>query len=134
MPGEIKDNMIPPASTTSVTDGATPINNKAGRRLSFFRAPSIFHSAIYGAVAGNARGIQYTIIVGLAFYGGYYVYRALKLNTNNTEYYGRQSRWRHLEKQQLFQRELSQKMNGNFVANLTQEYDPVALRQPGGHM
>ncbi|EDO07640.2 putative integral membrane protein [Babesia bovis T2Bo] len=122
MPGEIKDNMIPPASTTSVTDGATPINNKAGRRLSFFRAPSIFHSAIYGAVAG------------LAFYGGYYVYRALKLNTNNTEYYGRQSRWRHLEKQQLFQRELSQKMNGNFVANLTQEYDPVALRQPGGHI
>ncbi|KAK1444265.1 hypothetical protein BgAZ_101710 [Babesia gibsoni] len=92
---------------------------KSGRkRLGFARAPSVFHSAVYGMVAG------------FVFYGGYFAWRAYKLEYCNTEYYARQSRWRHFEKQQLYQRELGQKMSSHFVANLAQEYDPVALRKP----
>ncbi|ORM42262.1 uncharacterized protein BXIN_1487 [Babesia sp. Xinjiang] len=96
-----------------------PREPRKGATISFFRRPSILHSAIYGTVTG------------LVFYGGYFVYRALKLENCNTEYYARQSRWRHFEKQQLFQRELSQNMNAHFVAHLSQEYDPVAVRRPG---
>ncbi|GIX62046.1 uncharacterized protein BcabD6B2_14810 [Babesia caballi] len=90
----------------------------AGKRLRFMRAPSVLHSAMYGAVAG-------TVV-----YGAYFIWRAFKLDNCNTEYFSRQSRWRHFEKQQLYQRELSQKMNAHFVGSLAQEYDPVALRKP----
>ncbi|KAK1933021.1 hypothetical protein X943_001874 [Babesia divergens] len=72
--------------------------------------------------------------VGVVFYGGYIAWRAFKLDNCNTEYFARQSRWRHFEKQQLYQRELGQKMNSHFVASVAQEYDPVALRKPDSQL
>lgn len=94
-----------------------------GRRwVQLVRAPSVFHSAMYGMAAG------------VVFYGGYIAWRAFKLDNCNTEYFARQSRWRHFEKQQLYQRELGQKMNSHFVASVAQEYDPVALRKPDSQL
>ncbi|CDR96306.1 hypothetical protein, conserved [Babesia bigemina] len=80
--------------------------------------------------AKGSKGLQMDRHSGLITYGGYILMRSVKLDNCNTDYLARQSRWRHFEKQQLFQRELSQKMNAHFVASLAQEYDPVAIRRP----
>ncbi|GBE63086.1 hypothetical protein, conserved [Babesia ovata] len=113
--GHLDSASSPGLSSDSTQRQGAP---KAVRRLRFGGNPSIIHSAIYGTVAG------------LITYGGYILMRAVKLDNCNTDYLARQSRWRHFEKQQLFQRELSQKMNAHFVASLAQEYDPVAIRRP----
>ncbi|EKX73167.1 conserved hypothetical protein [Theileria equi strain WA] len=85
----------------------------------YFARPSVFHSVVFGTTAG------------LLFYSTYIGWRAIKVKYLNTEYFARQSRWRYMEKQQLYQRELSQRMNANYIASIAEEYDPVALRMPG---
>ncbi|UVC54222.1 hypothetical protein MACJ_003755 [Theileria orientalis] len=85
----------------------------------YFGRPSVFHSLVFGSAAG------------VLFYGGYIGLRALKVKFFDTDYVAKQSRWRYLEKQQLYQRELAQEMNASYVATLAEEYDPVALRPPG---
>ncbi|EAN30610.2 putative integral membrane protein [Theileria parva strain Muguga] len=88
----------------------------------YFRNPSVFHSLLFGTAAG------------VVFYSSYIGLRALKVKFFDTDYIARQSRWRYLEKQQLYQRELAQDMNSAYVASLAEEYDPVALRPPGAPM
>uniref|UniRef100_A0A3B0NFG2 Transmembrane protein n=1 Tax=Theileria annulata TaxID=5874 RepID=A0A3B0NFG2_THEAN len=88
----------------------------------YFTRPSIFHSLLFGTVSG------------VVFYSSYIGLRALKVKFFDTDHIARQSRWRYLEKQQLYQRELAQDMNSAYVASLVDEYDPVALRTPGTPM
>ncbi|KAK2195899.1 hypothetical protein BdWA1_002497 [Babesia duncani] len=81
--------------------------------------PSIIYSVNFGAACA------------VVAYCGYFGLRAAKCQFASTDYFARQSRWRYLEKQILYQRELGQAQNASFVAALAEEYDPVALCAPG---
>eukprot|EP00920_Eleutheroschizon_duboscqi_P000182 GHVT01000636.1.p1 GENE.GHVT01000636.1~~GHVT01000636.1.p1 ORF type:complete len:125 (+),score=2.15 GHVT01000636.1:456-830(+) len=82
------------------------------------RGPGVGHSALYGALAG------------LASYGGYYGFRAVKLMFFDTETVAHQSRERYAEAQKLYQDELSTELAAGHIAHFVAEYDPVATRMP----
>lgn len=69
--------------------------------------------------------------VGFAFYSSYVCWRGIKLFICSTQDISIQSRWRYLEKQQLYTRELGHDVASSYVSNLVSEYDPTALRLPG---
>lgn len=68
--------------------------------------------------------------VGLASYGGYYLYRLVKVYAFDTEHPLVESRRRYLEKQQIFMQQLDESLAAGHMAAMVKEYNPAATRLP----
>lgn len=89
-----------------------------GRICKSLKGPSITHSILFG------------ICGGLVYYGGYYLYRYIRIKFFDTSYVANESRRRYMEKQNLFYNDLGYDMSMKYIGNLSKYYDPVALREP----
>ncbi|OEH79362.1 transmembrane protein [Cyclospora cayetanensis] len=103
---------IPPSKTQRMLGGLRCWASRA------IRGPSLSHSILFGAAAG------------IGSYASYYLYRFVCLTTADSTHYAIASRWRYMEKQNLFFKELDETLAAGALGALVKEYDPVATRLP----
>ncbi|XP_026190624.1 uncharacterized protein LOC34623412 [Cyclospora cayetanensis] len=106
------------------------------------RGPSLSHSILFGAAAGEHHGgagkglgakscgTKTAVTKSIGSYASYYLYRFVCLTTADSTHYAIASRWRYMEKQNLFFKELDETLAAGALGALVKEYDPVATRLP----